>query len=227
MITDDMKEKARNLAVQHGLDPDSEPFRWIRVRNQEQPVLYADRTTVDQLMKIYGLSADIIDQGFERFDSGILVAWAKARVTDGAKSRVSLGAVRAPAHSAFEIANALMKAETKAVRRAVIRFLALPVVDESELDTMETSPGTETSPGQPSPASPPPASPRAEERPEELIKEIQQLANSLREIQGDLTVRSTVWNAVPRKVSKPEDYSLEELRRIRNALQAKLRDSSA
>ncbi|MBT9258184.1 MAG: hypothetical protein KM310_00295 [Clostridiales bacterium] len=217
MITDAMKEQARKLALQYGLDPDTHPFRWIQVRGQDEPVLYADRTVVDQLLNIHNLSVDILDQGFERFDSGLVIAWAKARVSDTQRSRVSLGAVRAPSHSAHALANALMRAETKAIRRAVIRFLAIPALDESELDTMETSPAEE----------PKNADTAPEEDRQTLIQKVQELAQVLRQTKGDLAVRSAIWSAVPRKASSPDDYSLDELRRIYTALETIATDTSA
>ena len=111
-----------------GLNPLTSPFAYITLNGKL--TLYALRNATDQLRTIYKVS--VIDlQESER--DGVFVVTAKVQNGDGrtdmAKGAVALGGLKGEA-----LANALMKAETKAKRRATLSLCGLGFLDETEIE---------------------------------------------------------------------------------------------
>lgn len=113
-----------------GLNPLSKPFAYITLNGKL--VLYALKDATEQLRKIHGVS--ITDLSSQRLDD-VFVVTAKAQDrtgrTDGATGAVAIGALKGEA-----LANALMKAETKAKRRATLSICGLGMLDETEAETI-------------------------------------------------------------------------------------------
>jgi len=113
-----------------GLNPLTKPFQYIRLNGKL--TLYASREATDQLRRIHGISTQITDT--KMIDESYMVT-ARAYNSEGRQEEsvgvVPLTGLRGDAH-----ANALMKAETKAKRRATLSFCGLGMLDESESDTI-------------------------------------------------------------------------------------------
>lgn len=117
-----------------GLNPNAQPFAFLKLNGKE--VMYPTRGATDQLARIHGVNREIID-GPKLMDLGgakLLFAACRATLTSG---RVETATAAVPLPSGGEaIANAVMKVETKARRRATLAILGLALLDESEMDTI-------------------------------------------------------------------------------------------
>lgn len=115
-----------------GLNPMTKPFEYIKLNGRLR--LYALKDATDQLRKIYNVSVtDLIES--ERGD--VFIVTAKVRDgtgrTDAAKGAVALKGLAGEA-----LANALMKCETKAKRRATMSICGLGFLDETEVEDIPT-----------------------------------------------------------------------------------------
>lgn len=111
-----------------GLNPLTKPFDYINLNGKL--TLYAKRDATDQLRKIHRVSVAIVSR--ESRD-GVYVVVAKATLPDG-RSDESLGAVNTGSLKGDALANAVMKAETKAKRRVTLSICGLGWLDETEVD---------------------------------------------------------------------------------------------
>jgi hypothetical protein len=115
---------------QAGLDPAAKPFDLLTLNGKQ--VLYANASCTQQLCAIHKLSTQVVHR--ERMDDIYIVS---VRVT-GADGRVSenQGAVAIGHLKADALANAVLKATTKAIRRAVLSHVGLGMLDETEAETI-------------------------------------------------------------------------------------------
>lgn len=113
-----------------GLNPLTKPFEYIQLNGALK--LYARRDATDQLRKIYGVSIEIISKNQI---GDIFIVEAKATDNTG-RVDTSTGAVSILGLKGAELANALMKAETKAKRRVTLSICGLGILDESEVEDM-------------------------------------------------------------------------------------------
>lgn len=120
----------RQFCDRLGLDPLSQPFKLLRLNGKE--VLYCDRTGAQQLNKIHKVSHEIKAR---ETVSGCYVVTAQASTPDGRKTE-SIGAVPIENLKGDNLCNAMMKAETKAKRRATLDLLGLGILDETETETI-------------------------------------------------------------------------------------------
>ncbi len=123
-----------------GLNPLTQPFQLITFQGKQR--LYATKDCTEQLRKIHGVS--ITDVTATKLDD-VYVVTAKAKDKEG-KTDAATGAVPIANLKGADLANALMKAETKAKRRVTLSICGLGLLDESETDTMkgaQTAPVTE------------------------------------------------------------------------------------
>jgi hypothetical protein len=116
-----------------GLDPLSQPFKLLRLNGKE--VLYCDRTGAQQLNKVHNVSHEI--KARETFN-GCYVVTAQASTPNGRRTE-SIGAVPIDNLKGDALCNAMMKAETKAKRRATLDLLGLGILDETETETIPGS----------------------------------------------------------------------------------------
>jgi hypothetical protein len=128
------------------LNPLTKPFDYIVL--DKRLVLYARKDATEQLRKIHGVS--ITELKTERIED-VFVVTATAKDHEG-RTDAATGAVSTEytddggtTHKirGVALANAIMKAETKAKRRVTLSICGLGMFDESELDTV-TSPPSET-----------------------------------------------------------------------------------
>lgn len=115
---------------QVGLDPAAKPFDLLTLNGKH--VLYANAGATQQLCAIHKLSTQITHR--ERVDGIYLVS---VRCT-GADGRVSenQGAVDVGNLAGEKLANAILKATTKAIRRSVLAHCGLGMLDETEVETI-------------------------------------------------------------------------------------------
>lgn len=111
-----------------GLDPLSQPFRILRLHGRE--IMYCDRGGAQQLNKLHRVSHEIKSR---EAVNGCYVVTAQASTPDGRKTE-SLGAVPIINLKGEHLCNAMMKAETKAKRRATLDLLGLGILDETETE---------------------------------------------------------------------------------------------
>lgn len=146
-----------------GLNPLTKPFEYIVLN--DKLTLYAKRDATDQLRKIYGVSINIVSR--EKMEN-VYIVTARAKTADGREDE-STGAVplekengtweRSSSGKRYfkkdgttapikgdELANAFMKAETKAKRRVTLSICGLGLLDESELDTIPIPPTVNITP---------------------------------------------------------------------------------
>jgi hypothetical protein len=113
-----------------GLNPLTKPFDYIRLNNKL--VLYAKRDATDQLRDKRKVSVVILSR--EKVED-VYVVTAKATMPDG-RTDESIGAVSVAGLRGDSLANAFMKAETKAKRRVTLSIVGLGWLDETEIETI-------------------------------------------------------------------------------------------
>jgi hypothetical protein len=121
---------------QVGLDPSAKPFDLLTLNGKE--VLYANAGCTQQLCQIHGLSPTITDRAVVE---GIYCV--TSRVTGGGRTTENMGAVPVGGLKGDHLANAMMKAITKAHRRTILMHCGLGMLDETEVETI---PGAQTTP---------------------------------------------------------------------------------
>jgi hypothetical protein len=120
----------KTLCESLGLNPLTRPFEYITLSGRL--TLYARRDATDQLRRLHQVSITIVSR--ERLDD-IYVVTARATLPDG-RCDEATGAVCIAGLSGEQLANAIMKCETKAKRRVTLSIVGLGILDESELDTV-------------------------------------------------------------------------------------------
>ena len=115
-----------------GLDPFTKPFDILRLNGKE--VLYCTRSGTQQLNKLHKVS-HLITSRDTNVEAGVYIVTSKASLPDG-RCTESIGAVNIAGLKGEAYANAIMKAETKAKRRATLDLLGLGVLDESEAESI-------------------------------------------------------------------------------------------
>jgi hypothetical protein len=113
-----------------GLNPLTKPLEYITLN--KKLVLYALRSCTDQLRTIHRIS--VVDMDREDRD-GVCIVTVKVANTDG-RTDIATGAVFVGPLKGEERANAIMKAETKAKRRATLSICGLGLLDETEVETI-------------------------------------------------------------------------------------------
>ena len=113
-----------------GLNPLTRPFDYLALNGKL--VLYANRGCADQLRTIRGITITSLDP---RQIGDLLVCVATGRDRSGREDS-STGAVNVKGLTGEALANAMMKAETKAKRRLTLSLAGLGWTDESEVDSI-------------------------------------------------------------------------------------------
>lgn len=121
-----------------GLDPATQPFKLLNLQGKK--ILYCDRGGAAQLCKKHKVSHRITNR-IKEDDLYIVTACASISGQtpegwDDSRQTESIGAVNIAGLKGESLANALMKAETKAKRRATLDLLGLGMLDETETDTI-------------------------------------------------------------------------------------------
>jgi hypothetical protein len=158
-LTSKQKEEYYLAVCNHlGLNPVLKPFEILKYNGKE--ILYATRSASDQIRNARKLSSRIISK--ERINGVYMV---EAEVNDGERFETSTGVVNIQNLQGDALANALMKAETKAKRRATLAFVGLSFMDETETETVSNAQPIKTKP--------------AKKEKSDLDKEISKILNEL------------------------------------------------
>lgn len=162
-----------------GLDPITRPFAYLELgddKGGKKLILYATKDATDQLRRLHRISVQIVAR--ERMDD-VYVVTARASTPDG-RTDESIGAVplvredgewkQAQSGKRYfapngkliplrpdALANAVMKAETKAKRRATLSVCGMGMLDETEIETIPHA--TVVGQAAPPPGKPPEALP--------------------------------------------------------------------
>jgi hypothetical protein len=113
-----------------GLDPFTQPFMILKTGGKQS--LYATKAAAEQLCRIHDVSISIMDK---KIQSGLASVTARASMPHGRHADAT-GIVTVQGQSGDSLCNSLMKAETKAMRRATLRLLGLGMLDETEIETI-------------------------------------------------------------------------------------------
>lgn len=113
-----------------GLNPLTKPFEYMVLNGKT--VLYASKSCTEQLRSIHSISLQISAR--DKFDD-VYVVTARAKTKDGREDE-STGAVNIANLKGEALANAFMKAETKAKRRVTLSICGLAMLDETEVETI-------------------------------------------------------------------------------------------
>lgn len=114
-----------------GLNPLTKPFDYIQLNGKL--TLYARKDATEQLRRIYGVS--IVDMQ-EKEVAGVYIVTVKAQDREG-RTDMAKGAVTISNLKGDALANATMKAETKAKRRVTLSICGLGMLDETEIETIK------------------------------------------------------------------------------------------
>jgi hypothetical protein len=113
-----------------GLNPLTCPLEYLELNGRL--TLYAKRDATDQLRHKHQVSIEIVDRTIQ---DNVYIVRARATMPDG-RTDESLGAVSLAGLEGEMLANALMKAETKAKRRVALSICGLGMLDETEVETI-------------------------------------------------------------------------------------------
>lgn len=167
LLTKDLSEMTKGERQQYltdlcqslGLNPRTRPFGFLVTKESggiEKTSLYAFKDATEQLRKLYSISLEQVSASEQ---SGCFLVAVKAKTPDG-REDFATGAValekpdgtwekshtgknyfklngKMIRYSGDDLANALMKAETKAKRRATLSICGLGILDESEIETIK------------------------------------------------------------------------------------------
>jgi hypothetical protein len=120
----------KNVCDSVGLNPLTKPFDYITLNGRL--TLYARKDATDQLRQLHKISIKITAR--EKIDE-VYVVTADASNKDG-RTDSSTGAVNVAGLKGDNLANAMMKAETKSKRRVTLSICGLGLLDETELETI-------------------------------------------------------------------------------------------
>lgn len=114
-----------------GLNALMRPFEYLFLGGKL--VLYARKQAAEELRRLNNVSIVITDAGIQE---NLYVVRARASTPAG-RTDEAIGAVSIAGLSGDQLANAVMKAETKAKRRVTLSICGLGILDESEVPSIE------------------------------------------------------------------------------------------
>ena len=140
VLNGDISKMSNEMKVQYynqlchslNLNPVTKPFQIIAF--QGKTILYATKDCTEQLRKINKVSIVELNQDLKE---GLCISKCKVQDKDN-RYDIATGVVDIAGLKGGDLANAIMKSETKAKRRATLSICGLGILDESELDTMPT-----------------------------------------------------------------------------------------
>jgi hypothetical protein len=125
-----------------GMNPLTRPFDYVTL--QGKLTLYARKDATEQLRLLRGVS--VTDMKREQMGD-LLICTCHVATPDGRTDQAT-GAVNVAGLRGEALANAFMKVETKAKRRATLSIVGLGFMDESEFQTTEAAPEDGSEPAQ-------------------------------------------------------------------------------
>lgn len=128
----------RGYCERLGLDPYTGPFQLLRLNGKD--ILYLSRSGAQQLNKMHGVSHAITSRRQDN-EAGIYEVTSRATLPDGRHTE-SIGVASISGMKGEQLCNAMMKAETKAKRRATLDLLGLGMLSEEEAISTGGTPTT-------------------------------------------------------------------------------------
>lgn len=123
-----------------GLDWRTQPFDWILL--DRKLTFYAKKEAASGLIAVHKLKVELADGFlFENTDREQFRVKARVVFPDG-RTVENIGLVSTAGLAGKALENACMKAATKATRRTVLMACGLGLLDESELEGLQTAPAT-------------------------------------------------------------------------------------
>lgn len=143
LIRGDLKELSEpervsyynKLCTSLGLNPLTKPFEYIVLNGKLQ--LYARKDCTEQLRKLHQVSIKIADR---KRDGELYIVTAEATTRSG-RTDSAIGVVAINSFKGADLANACMKAETKAKRRVTLSICGLGFMDEIEVEDISRDVG--------------------------------------------------------------------------------------
>jgi hypothetical protein len=111
-----------------GLNPLTRPLEYLKL--QGRTIMYVRKEACDQLRKIHSITIQIVERVIE---NDVLTVVARASTPEG-RCDEEIGSVSVAGLRGEALANAQMKALTKAKRRATLSICGLGFLDETETD---------------------------------------------------------------------------------------------
>lgn len=124
-------EYVKGICKSTGLNPVTKPIQLMKFQGREVP--YFTKDASEQLRKINGVSITNVDT--KMHDGGIYVVTVYASDRTG-RQDCSTAAIVIANLKGDMLANAMMKAETKAKRRVTLSICGLGFIDELEVDSL-------------------------------------------------------------------------------------------
>lgn len=121
----------KTLCESLGLNPITRPFEYVTQKGKLS--LYCKKDATEQLRKIHNVSIQILDRTFHE---GVYIVRAQAKMPNGRVDE-SIGAISTNGLKGEDLANALMKGETKSKRRVTLSICGLGFLDETEIADMK------------------------------------------------------------------------------------------
>jgi len=115
-----------------GLNPLTRPFDFMKTRDGKQ-IIYANKGCAEQLRQVNKISLEIVERELIK---DVYVVTAKATSIKDGRVDSATGAVSIGKLFGEALANAYMKAETKAKRRVTLSICGLNMLDETEASTI-------------------------------------------------------------------------------------------
>ena len=132
LTQDEQSELLGALCESLNLNPLTRPFQLINF--QGKTTIYATKDCTEQLRRIYSISAKCVKK--EMVDGGVYEVEVEVSDIHGRTDFASGGVAVSKSTTGDPLANARMKAETKAKRRATLSICGLGLLDESEIETL-------------------------------------------------------------------------------------------
>lgn len=133
------------LAKRSGLDPALKPFDLIPSKDKSRLILYANAGCADQLREINNIQSEVVYEGALKLTSsehypGVYVVkvrvWTENDEGKRLREYTDIGAASIEGLKGEAIADAVMKAHTRAERRTTLGFKGFGMPDISELDNI-------------------------------------------------------------------------------------------
>ena len=207
-----------------GLNPLTKPFQYIKLNGKL--TLYATKDATDQIRQRQQVS--IVEMISDFVNGDLYRVQVKAQDGSG-RSEISSGVLSIKGLQGEALANAMMKAETKAKRRVTLSLCGLGMLDESEIETIPAHAITEVEPdtGQerPQPPQARPKPPTQQEAPanddaatERQIKAIFAIANSVG-FEGADEIKRYVSNLIGVEIEHSNELTKAQASDVIKALQ--------
>ena len=115
-----------------GLNPLTRPLEYLKL--QGRTIMYVRKEACDQLRRIHSITIQIVERVIE---NDVLTVVARASTPEG-RCDEEIGSVSVAGLKGEALANAQMKALTKAKRRATLSICGLGYLDETDSDAVAT-----------------------------------------------------------------------------------------